>query len=304
MLGLVFGPLGGLLLFANSQVGRSIASGLNDLLIREPKVQELSIDYSNCVRDAPRTTDPLSPIDGDEMPASNYALNFKTSTRGGSYPQWRTYTRNVTYNRGIPTDDPDAPGGVTIPGNYCQIQFDVPNDIGPPVFLYYRLTSFYQNHRRYVKSLDTNQLLGVSVSNTTIDGGTCDPLRLNGSRPYYPCGLIANSLFNDSFQSPQGITINSNYSMTDKGIAWESDRSLYGKTAYAPKDIAVPPNWQLRWGANGYTEQNPPPDLSTYEAFQVWMRTAGLPTFSKLALRNDTSTMSTGVYQVHVLSSG
>jgi hypothetical protein len=62
-----------------------------------------------------------------------------------------------------------------------------------PVFLYYRLTSFYQNHRRYVKSVDALQLKGEA---TVAD--TCAPLDKNPNNklPYYPCGLIANSLFN------------------------------------------------------------------------------------------------------------
>ena len=191
-----------------------------------------------------------------------------------------------------------------MPSNFCQIQFQIPNDIGPPVFFYYRLTNFFQNHRRYVKSLDTNQLLGQAVPNGTVSGGTCDPLQLSATgKAYYPCGLIANSLFNDSFESPRGVGGIGNFSMSDVGIAWSSDRNLYGKTAYAPQDVAVPPGWQLRWGPDGYTPENPPPDLSTYEAFQVWMRTAGLPTFSKLALRNDQDVMSKGVYQIDILSS-
>jgi len=64
--------------------------------------------------------------------------------------------------------------------------------------LYYRLTNFYQNHRRYVKSVDEGQLKGQnkSASQLESDGG-CTPLTTapNG-KPYYPCGLIANSMFN------------------------------------------------------------------------------------------------------------
>ena len=239
-----------------------------------------------------------------EIPASNYVLNFREETEKGALPLWRKFKQDVTYMRWLPTDDVSVKGGVTISRDFCQLQFKIPNDIGYPVFLYYRLTNFFQNHRRYVKSLDTNQLLGQNVPNTTIEGGSCDPLRLNGTSPYYPCGLIANSLFNDTFGQPQAVLLNhTNYTMTDSGIAWSSDKSLYGGTSYAPKDIAVPPNWQLRWGPEGYTTDNPPPDLSTYEAFQVWMRTAGLPTFSKLARRNDTTVMVKGIYQINITSS-
>jgi len=53
----------------------------------------------------------------------------------------------------------------------------------------------------------------------------------------------------------------------------------------------------LRFPQN-YTETYPPPDLSTDERFQNWMRTAGLPTFTKLYGRNDTDTMQKGTYRI------
>ena len=87
--------------------------------------------------------------------------------------------------------------------------------------------------------------------------------------------------------------------MTNKGIAWNTDKALYGPTKYKFDEIAVPPNWQERW-PNGYTTENPPPNLQDDEEFQVWMRTAGLPAFSKLALRNDTAPMEAGMYQVNI----
>lgn len=68
--------------------------------------------------------------------------------------------------------------------------------------MYYSLTNFYQNHRRYVKSRDDNQLLGTSLSFSALSPD-CEPYRgvANGSFPgggtsFAPCGAIANSLFN------------------------------------------------------------------------------------------------------------
>lgn len=87
--------------------------------------------------------------------------------------------------------------------------------------------------------------------------------------------------------------------MTNKGIAWSSDAALYSKTEYTNDQVSPPPNWQRRY-PNGYNDENPIPDLSEYEEFQVWMRTAGLPTFSKLALRNDNETMTAGIYQMDI----
>lgn len=203
--------------------------------------------------------------------------------------------RTVTPRLGADQDDTPV----------CTLQFTLPNDIGPPVYLYYRLTNFYQNHRRYVKSLYLDQLKGQFVDNSTIDGSTCNPLQLGeGGKAYYPCGLIANSIFNDTINSPtlvssSGGQTGRNYSMTNQGIAWASDLRLYGKTAYKNEDVLPPPNWQKRF-PDGYTAENPIPDLSTYEEFAVWMRTAGLPTFSKLALRNDDDVMPAGTYEIEI----
>ena len=93
---------------------------------------------------------------------------------------------------------------------------------------------------------------------------------------------------------------NETYAMNSKtGIAWPSDKELYGKTEYDYSKIAPPPNWIKRW-PNGYSEENPPINPAEDEAFQVWMRTAGLPTFSKLAQRNDDAPMKAGTYRLTV----
>ena len=94
----------------------------------------------------------------------------------------------------------------------CIITFSIANDIPGPVFMYYRLTNFYQNHRRYVKSYDSTQLDGSAGLATP--NSACSPLDVpgnplippgsypwvtNGTFPnnavIYPCGLIANSYF-------------------------------------------------------------------------------------------------------------
>lgn len=68
------------------------------------------------------------------------------------------------------------------------------------VYLYYGLTNFYQNHRRYVKSRDDSQLLGREGILST----NCEPFdyehKEDGKKiPIAPCGAIANSLFNGAF---------------------------------------------------------------------------------------------------------
>lgn len=91
------------------------------------------------------------------------------------------------------------PNGLSIPR--CNIDFTVPNTMKGPVFMYYRLTNFYQNHRQYIKNFDASQLLGEVVGTSTLHT-SCDPLAVNeAGKTIYPCGLIANSLFNGNVAS-------------------------------------------------------------------------------------------------------
>jgi len=90
--------------------------------------------------------------------------------------------------------------------------------------------------------------------------------------------------------------------MTSKGIAWPGEAKKYTKSSYANDQAVPPPNWHDRY-PDGYTEANPIPDLSVDEHFQVWMRTAGLPTFRKLYFRNDDETMAAGEYEIEIYMS-
>ncbi|CAM9966208.1 unnamed protein product, partial [Sphacelaria rigidula] len=66
---------------------------------------------------------------------------------------------------------------------------------------------------RYVDSQVQEQLEGTVAADTD----DCTPLTYNGTRILHPCGLIANSLFNDVIQLSEGGV------MSETGIAWESD---------------------------------------------------------------------------------
>lgn len=164
------------------------------------------------------------------------------------------------------------------------------------------LTLSYQNHRRYVQSFDSDQLLGKKRTASQLDGGNCKPITSSGDKPIYPCGLVANSVFNDTF--PSVVLLNSNigadnttYNFTEKGIAWHGIAKNYVATPTwpaSPSDALPPPNWALQY-PNGYTEW---PDLASDEHFQIWMRVAALPTFRKLWARNDDEAMTAGTYEV------
>ncbi|XP_071730326.1 ALA-interacting subunit 3-like [Rutidosis leptorrhynchoides] len=153
----------------------------------------------------------------------------------------------------------------------CNITFTVYKRMKKPIYVYYQLDNFYQNHRRYVKSRSDQQLRSRSGENEVKD---CKPedKSLNGSS-IVPCGLVAWSMFNDTFT----FTANKNQQLPviKKGISWKSDRDhKFGKDVF-PKNFQ---NGTLIGGAH----LNESIALSDQEDLIVWMRTAALPTFRKL----------------------
>nr|XP_019012979.1 transcription regulator [Kwoniella pini CBS 10737]OCF51760.1 transcription regulator [Kwoniella pini CBS 10737] len=266
ILGLIFAPIGALIVWGSG------------------KVTTITLDYTQCDVDAP--------TDGSfaAMPSSSYDYAFKSGSSDTkssiSAPTW-SFSNDSTRTVGQEAR--------------CEIEFEVPYNLGPGVFLYYKLTNYYQNHRRYVMSLDTSQLKGDRRSASQIDSGDCKPITSSGDKPYYPCGLIANSVFNDTYGpvvllNSQNGAQNQTYNFTENGIAWGGIKKNYVVTpGYdSPSDVLPPPNWARRY-PDGYTEF---PNLYEDEHFQIWMRIAALPTFRKLWARNDDEVMTQGRYRV------
>lgn len=79
-------------------------------------------------------------------------------------------------------------------GTQCTLSFDVTKDMKAPVYVYYQLDNFYQNHRRYVKSRSDSQLMGDVLTESELSD--CDPLKTYNdggtTKVLSPCGLIAN----------------------------------------------------------------------------------------------------------------
>lgn len=142
------------------------------------QVTEFSFDYTDCVS----ATNPA----GTEVPAST----FVHSTPVGSFLKPTYVIANASVS--VPSQTGGAP--FIYPVNRCTVTFNLPVDLQPPVMLYYKLTNFYQNHRKYTKSLDYKQLAGEASTIEQIRGRKGCPLE--SGELIYPCGLIANSLFN------------------------------------------------------------------------------------------------------------
>lgn len=178
---------------------------------------------------------------------------------------------------------------------FCEVEIKLPTDFFGNVYMYYGLTNFYQNHRRYVKSRDDNQLLGEIDDIVSND---CHPFAYEevGGKPIVPCGAIANSLFSDELSlrrekdkktdSPKIVPL------LRTGIAWPSDKRIKfrnpeGNLSEILKDYPKPKNWNKTiYQLDLENEDN---NGFQNEDLIVWMRTAALPTFRKLYRRIDHS---------------
>jgi hypothetical protein len=185
------------------------------------------------------------------------------------------------------------------------VNFTVPERMEPPVYLYYELTKFYQNHRRYVQSRSDPQLRGSYQSPGSLED--CAPVRWRGdwagqswqneaNDVYAPCGLIAWSMYNDSMIiRHDGIVVcNTASNETDcrkNGIAWDSDKEERFKEPSSEYRLKNPRDY--------YNETGHHIPLTTDEDFIVWMRTAAFPTFRKL-FRIFDKALERGTYQLTV----
>jgi len=201
---------------------------------------------------------------------------------------------------------------LTKPPCKCEVTIEIEEDMEKPVYMYYGLTNFYQNHRRYVKSRSEAQLLGKIDTKTT--GGDCEPFAMNDekTKPIVPCGAIANSLFNDT------ITLKdeggNNVSLTKTGIAWESDKKYKFQNPVVPEGMTLenylmektvsPPAWGKKlWELDTDTPNNSNNALLN-EDLIVWMRTAAFPNFRKLYRKiektEDSSKLAKGNYKLSI----
>lgn len=141
----------------------------------------MTFDYTECEKLVPQAPTPTPSF--SSIPQFSYRLRSSDANAKPSTPQYAFI------------QDPSNPD--VSKRNQCILRFQVPADLEPTVLLYYKLTNFFQNHRRYVKSFNSDQLRGKAVSNATLSNGDCKPLAFDSNgRPIYPCGLVANSLFN------------------------------------------------------------------------------------------------------------
>ncbi|XP_067312280.1 transmembrane protein 30Aa [Pseudorasbora parva] len=195
----------------------------------------------------------------------------------------------------------------------CSVPFTLDQPFESNVFMYYGLSNFYQNHRRYVKSRDDSQLNG-DKSSLLSPSKECEPYRTSEKKPIAPCGAIANSLFNDTLElfylHPNGSKIAIHLVKT--GIAWWTDKHVKFRNpggsnnnlSVVFQDTSKPVNWRKPVHELDPTDSENNGFIN--EDFIVWMRTAALPTFRKLyriiqkKKDNMTPTLPPGNYSLEV----
>ncbi|KAL1117372.1 hypothetical protein AAG570_004698, partial [Ranatra chinensis] len=173
----------------------------------------------------------------------------------------------------------------------CRIPFTLEKNFEGKVYLYYCLSNFYQNHRRYVKSRDDFQLLGKL---DPVPSADCEPFAYTkGHVPIAPCGAIANSLFSDELTLHSSVRNGQEVPLLRTGIAWPSDKEIKFRNPpgtdlqSAFKGFARPVGWKKDiWDLDPENESN---NGFQNEDLIVWMRTAALPSFRKLYRRVDHS---------------
>lgn len=189
----------------------------------------------------------------------------------------------------------------------CSCEVDLPaadfgkEDWDGDTFIYYALTEFYQNHRRYVISRDDKQLLGNINTEVDPECAPFDKPKNDIGKFYAPCGAIANSLFSDKIilkfkkktetknkfrpvqVSRKNIALDS-----DKGNKFKNPELKDGKTlreVFEEAGAVKPRDWRL----NIWELDLDDPDNNGFmnEDLIVWMRSATLPNFRKLYRRID-----------------
>lgn len=120
-------------------------------------------------------------------------------------------------------------------GISCEAGFNISKDMKAPVYVYYRINGFYQNHRKYVKSIPIEQLNGKDLAPSSLTDckpylynidmqvtTAVDGTPLNPNDVAIPCGVAAKYRFTDDFTVTSKDT-NIVYPISGTGIAWQSD---------------------------------------------------------------------------------
>lgn len=150
-------------------------------------------------------------------------------------------------------------------GTTCAVSVTAKETLTAPVYVYYELGNYFQNHRAYVRDLDYFELSGDT------NKGLCTTHKTTSTgAAIVPCGVQAWSYFNDTFSVKlDGVTT----AINDADIAWDADRK-YRFGNFPAQNLNT--DQATRGGATVSG------NLRDDQHFVTWMRTAALSNFRKL----------------------
>ncbi|XP_075459868.1 cell cycle control protein 50B [Ascaphus truei] len=183
----------------------------------------------------------------------------------------------------------------------CNITFQIQKFFQGPVFMYYELSNYYQNHYRYGISKDDKQLSG-NLYNLKNPANECVHYQWDSAgRPIAPCGAIANSMFNDTFTLYYKVNGSQmEVPLNRKGISWWTDYNVkFRNPINGNKSLTEVFNGTAKpshWPSPAYNLSDDPYNTGFInEDFMVWMRCAALPNFRKLYRRIESGNFSAGL---------
>jgi hypothetical protein len=222
------------------------------------------------------------------------------------------YEDSIVYDGGSNAASTDCGIASMNQGKTCDLSFVMEEDRSEDLYVYYELTNFYQNHRLYVKSYSPEQLLGEALSKSDLETKCGSKTETNDSLILNPCGLIANSYFNDRIvfdYSSSGVTNR----MNEEDIIWDKDLDKFSQVenfeykklttgSESCADVGLNTNCEKYVDSDGNMyrfyypnpdkyqylyETYPPPLINPIKGvtdphFIVWMRTAARSQFRKL----------------------
>jgi len=149
----------------------------------------------------------------------------------------------------------------------CDCHITIPQNMEPPISVFYVLKPFYQSYQTYLTSVVYTELEGEEAPSSERQSSCTKPTRLDSAgNEIVPCGLQATSVFNDTFEV-MGMDIDTS-SLND-----------YSSQFKNPSDY--PDRANTSWLYERYPTVTSKEDGVRNPHFAVWMRPSALARLSK-----------------------